>query len=80
MLLQISSCYMKSVEATSAKRQVIFGETLFSFLPSHVNSLSTQFDASEFDPELLVSISPCLGQEKTSAEVQSGGRSGFWEN
>lgn len=62
-----------------SKTSDLWGDS-FSFLPSQFNSLSTHFDASEFDPELLVSISPRLGQEKTSAEVQSGGRSGFWEN
>lgn len=48
----------------SKKTEVISRETLFNFLSSQVNSRSTQFDTSEFDLELSVAISPCLGMEK----------------
>lgn len=42
----------------SKQMEVITGERIFNFLSSQVHSLSTKFQASEFDPELSVKISP----------------------
>lgn len=48
----------------SKEMDTITGERIINFLSSQLQSLSTKFEDSEFDPELSVPISPCLGLKK----------------